>query len=79
MKYIIFDDGSFGIPMVFPEHINHSDMAAQMPGQKVLSAGMIRTEEYFDKPVISKGSITLDIPQGDPSADIKILDTLWRS
>lgn len=37
MKYIIYNDGNFEVPVIFPEFENHSDVGRRF--SKVISAG----------------------------------------
>lgn len=44
-KYIIFDDERLEIPIIFPMHVQHCDMAHMFRGVNVLSAGFVQLQE----------------------------------
>jgi len=59
MKYIIFDSSGLEMPVIFPDYINHDEMALKIK-LPVLSAGKIDLENVeFSN---TKGSISLKIP-----------------
>lgn len=59
MKYIIFDSSGLEMPVIFPDYIQHDDMALKIR-LPVLSAGKIDLQDA--KFSNCKGSISLEIP-----------------
>jgi len=43
MKYIIFDSDGIEVPILFPEIIQHVDIAAKLYRMKPVSAGFVQT------------------------------------
>ena len=55
-KYIVFDNGLNDVPIVFPNFIEHSVIAASFPNWKPISAGFVTPAR--DEQVVAHGGST---------------------
>jgi hypothetical protein len=67
MKYIMFKTGDMDTPVIFPNHIQHKDMAANLK-MKPISAGFFT--EFAGEVVCYGDSMTLDIASRPQDTDI---------
>lgn len=76
-KYIVFDNGLNDVPVVFPHHIEHSTIAAQLQHWTILSAGYVTFSP--DGPSCHGESISLGVKSRTREDTLLIIRELrWR-
>lgn len=74
-KYVIFDDGANYFPVIFPNHIQHNNMAAMLSPWVLERAGFVSIDQ--DGSLTAHGeSISLRL-KSRPEIDNKLLAKLF--
>ena len=75
-KYVIFDDGGSDMPIIFPNHVNHSSVAMMFGSWKPISAGFVTIDGFGEVRAYGK-STSLGI-DSQPEIDNKLLAKMFN-